>query len=91
MRLVPTQPPADNLLARMPGGIEYLMTVDEVATFFRVSAQTVRLWIKEGKLKAYRTPHHDGLNKEIPANERRTTLYFSRQSLADWAEIYYKL
>lgn len=76
-------PPAAN--------IEYLMTVPEVAAFFKVTEQTVRLWIKEKKIRSYRVPHPDGLNREIPASDRRTTLYFTRQSLLDWAETYYKL
>lgn len=31
-----------------------LMTIQEAARYARVSVQTVRRWIKEGKLKTYR-------------------------------------
>lgn len=31
-----------------------LYSIDEVANYFSVSAQTVKAWIKQGKLKAFK-------------------------------------
>jgi len=71
--------------------VEYLMKCEDVAKYFKVGEQTVRLWIRDGKLKAYRVPHPDGLNDQIPAKERKTTIWITRDALMKWAELYYHL
>jgi excisionase family DNA binding protein len=48
-----------------------LLTVSEVARMFRVDSNTVRRWIAEGLLKAFRTP---GGHYRIPADEVRGLL-----------------
>lgn len=73
-----------------PQEMEYLLKVPDVAKYFKVSEQTVRLWITSKRLKAYRTPPDDG-DLNVPPTERRSTLYITRQSMAAWAAYYYKL
>jgi hypothetical protein len=70
--------------------LEYLLTIPDVAKYFRVSEQTVRLWVRDKKLQAYRTPPDDG-DLTIDPAERRSTLYVTRKAMAEWAEVYYKL
>jgi hypothetical protein len=72
--------------------VEYLMTVNDVKNYFKVSEQTVRLWITQGKLQAYRVPPEDEEEKKsVPASKKRTPLFVTRQSVSDWTIIYYKL
>ena len=72
----------------MSARIEYLRTTQEVAKIFDVSVQTVRLWIEEGKLKGYRVPLNDG--KNIPAEDRRGTLWITTECLTEWAQKYWE-
>ena len=61
-----------------------------MAKYFKVSEQTVRLWIREKKLQAYRNPPDDG-DLSVDPSERRSTLYVTRKAMAEWAKTYYKL
>lgn len=40
-----------------PVGMLTLRTVREAATYARVAQQTIRRWLKTGKLKSYRVGH----------------------------------
>lgn len=43
-------------MAGMTQGDKPLMTVTQVASYFRVDPRTVRTWVKEGLISSIRTP-----------------------------------
>jgi excisionase family DNA binding protein len=59
----------------MPG---QLMTVDEVAERLRVGAETVRRWLRLGKLKGARLPNKAGWRIHEDDVERFVDAYMNR-------------
>jgi excisionase family DNA binding protein len=83
------QPVAEPAPEVKPKVIKYLWTTAKVAEYFRVTDQTIRLWVNEGNIQAYRIPGED--DSKIKAHERRGPLYFTEEAVKERALVYFKL
>jgi excisionase family DNA binding protein len=59
-------------------GEEAMLTVAEVAARLRINPETVRVWLRSGKLKGFRPGGHK-IGYRIPESEVRRVLFGGRE------------
>ena len=70
--------------------MEYLLDVKWVSRHFRVDERTAQSWFRTKRLKGFRLPPDDG-DLTIPAHQRKSTIYTTKQWVLAFAARYYNL